>query len=259
MYLWILRILAFIFLIWFIAPIFKKYFNHGNKLGILICLFVLLFYTNTPVFESVKNFCYSYPLLTVLWSIAKCLIYAFILYAVVITLLIVIFSLIKPKKGATAVVLGNRAEKNGPGKLLKGRIDATKRYLDKTPSAVAILSGGKCKKDYIEESECMYKELKKTGIAENRLIKESESRSTYENILFSYRIIEQNGHDKNLAIATDFFHQLRARLVVRKLKINAHVGAVNSRTSFLYIPTYCVREWIALCYELLFRFRPHRQ
>ncbi len=259
MYIWILRILALVFLIWFIAPIFKNYFNHGNKLGILICLFVLLFYTNTPVFEYTRDFCLSYPVLTLLWNVSAWLIYAFILYSVVITLLIIIFSLIKPKKNATAVVLGNRADKNGPSPLLKGRIDATKRYLDSNDTAVAVLSGGKCKKDFIEESECMYKELLSAGIDENRLIKEDKSKSTYENILFSYRIIEQNGHDKNLAIATDFFHQLRARLVVRKLKLSVHVGAVNSRTSFLYIPTYCVREWIALPYELLFRFRPHRQ
>ncbi len=259
MYLLTLRILALVFIIWFIAPIFKKYFNHGNRLGIAICLFILLFYTNTPVFESVKTFCYTSPVLSIVWDIGKWFIYTFIVYAIIITLAMIIASLIKPQKNATAITLGNRANKDGPSELLKGRIDATKRYLDDNKNTVAVLSGGKSKRDYIAEADCMYNELTKNGIDKTRLIVENNSRSTYENILFSYRIIEEQQKEKNLAIATDSFHQLRARLIVRKLGIRTKVGAVNSRTSFLYIPTYYVREWIALPYELLFRFRPHRR
>ncbi len=257
---WFLRIVSIIFLIWFILPIFNKYFNHGNKLGILICLFILLFYTNTPVFNSVKNFCYSFSVLTVIWNILKWLIYAFILYAVIITIAMIIASKIKPKHNATAIVLGNRATKEGPSLLLKGRIDATKAYLDNTNNdCVAVLSGGKCKRDYIEESVCMYSELIKLGADKNRLIIEDKSKSTYENILFSYAIIEDTEKKKNLAIVSDSFHQLRARLIIKKQGIKAHVGAVNARTSFLYIPTYYIREWIALPYEALLRVRPHRQ
>lgn len=259
MYLWTLRILALVLLIWFIAPIFKKYFNHGNRLGIAICLFILLFYTNKPVFESIKSFCFTSPVLSIVWNILKWLIYTFIVYAIIITFAMIIASLIKPQKNATAITLGNRANKDGPSELLKGRIDATKHFLDENKIAVAILSGGKCKHDYIEEAVCMYKELKKEGIDNSRLIIEDKSKSTYENILFSFRIIEEQEKEKNLAIVSDSFHQLRARLIVRKLGIKTNVGAVNAKTSFLYIPTYCVREWIALPYELLFRFRPHRQ
>lgn len=259
MFLWILRAVALLFLIWFILPIFKGYFNAGNKLGILICLFVLLFYTNTPVYEYIRNFCYDYTVLTIMWNIVKYLIYVFFAYATIITTAMIVACLIKPKANSTAITLGIRADKDGPSDLLKGRINATKRYLLKNKSAVAVLSGGKCKRDYMEESLCMYNELTEIGIDSSRLLIEDKSRSTYENILFSNRIIENSNKEKNLAIVTDPFHQLRARFITRKLGIKAHVGAVNARTSFLYIPTYCVREWIGLPYELLFRFRPHRQ
>ena len=259
MYLWILRIVAIIFLFWFIAPIFKKYFNHGNKLGIAICLFVLLFYTNTPLFEYVKSFCYDYKILAFLWNAAKWFIIIFICYALIVTVAIFIASKIKPKKGASIITLGNRATKDGPSELLMGRIIATKEHLNKDSDSIAVLSGGKCRRDYIEESVCMYNTLESMDIDTGRLLLESESRSTYENILFSYRVINENKKNKNLAIATDAFHQLRARLIVRKLGIKAKVGAVNAKTHVLYIPTYYVREWIALPYEVLFRFRPHRQ
>jgi len=259
MILWILRIVALVFLLWFIAPIFKGYFNIGNKMGIILSLWVLLFYTNTPVFEYVKNLCYSYPMLTILWNIAKWLIYAFIFYAVVVTLAMIIASLVKPKSNATAITLGIRAEKDGPSPLLKGRINATKKHLDKNSKYVAVLSGGKTKLDYEHESHCMYRTLTDMGIDKARLYIEDESLSTYENVLFSYRIIEDLQKEKNLAIITDRFHQLRARFIIKKLGITAHVGAVNSRTSFLYIPTYYVREWFGLVFELLFRSQPHRQ
>lgn len=258
MFIWILRIVALLFLIWFIVPIFKGYFNAGNKLGICICLFVLLFYTNTPLFELVKGFCYSYPTLTVLWNICSWLIYAFVAYAVIVTALMIIAAHIRPSAGATAVTLGIRATKDGPSMLLKGRINATKAYLDSDKTAVAVLTGGKCKRDYVEEARCMYSELADMGVDGNRLYIEDKSLSTYENILFAKRIINEHNKEKNLAIITDSFHQLRARLITKKLGIKAFVGAVSSRTSFLYIPTYYVREWIALPYEVLFRFRPHR-
>lgn len=259
MSLWILRILSVIFLVWFIAPIFKNYFNIGNKAGIVMCLYVLLFYTNTPVFEYVRTFCHTSTLLTILWNVLSFCIYAFCAYAVIITLLMLTASCIKPKKGATAITLGNRATKDGPSALLKGRINATYKYLIKNKNAQAVLSGGKTKKDYIEEASCMYNELKKLGIDTDRLIVEDKSLSTYENILFSNGIIKDSDKNKNLAIVTDRFHQLRARFIVKKLGIKSKVGAVNSATPFLYIPTYYVREWFGLPYEVLLRVRPHRQ
>lgn len=258
MILWIARIIALIFLIWFILPIFKGFKNHGSRLGIAICLFILLFLTNTPLFNLTRTFCFKYPLLTFLWKTGKVTLIAFCIYSVVVTILMLTATLIKPKKNATAITLGIRAEKHGPSTLLKGRINATKRYLDNNPDTVAILSGGKCKKDFMHEAQCMYDELVKMGVNSKQLIIENEALSTYENILFSKRIIDNQNKEKNLAIVSDRFHQLRARLIVRKLGIKSHVGAVNSKTAFLYIPTYFVREWIALPYEALFRFRPHR-
>ena len=259
MLIWVLRVVAVIFLIWFIAPMFKNYINHGNKLGVAICLYVLLFYTNTPVFESVRIFCHASTLLTVVWNVLSVLVYIFITYAVVITIAMLIASFIKPKKGATAITLGNRATKDGPSPLLKGRIKATAKYLSENKNTKAVLSGGKTKKDYIEEALCMYNELKKLDVDDDKLIIEDKSLSTYENIFFSNRIISQETQEKNLAIVTDRFHQLRARFIIRKLKIKSHVGAVNSATPFLYIPTFYVREWLGLPYEVLLRVRPHRQ
>ena len=258
MILWTVRIIALIFLIWFILPIFKGFKNHGTRLGIAICLFILLFLTNTPLLNLTRSFCLSNPMLTFIWIAGKVALIAFCAYVVSVTLAMVIASLIKPKKNATAIALGIRAEKHGPSTLLKGRINATKRYLDQNPDTVAILSGGKCKKDFMHEAQCMYDELVKMGVNSKQLIIENEALSTYENILFSKRIIDDQNKEKNLAIVSDRFHQLRARLIVRKLGIKSHVGAVNSKTAFLYIPTYFVREWIALPYEALFRFRPHR-
>ena len=259
MILWILRILSVIFIVWFIAPMFKGFINIGNKAGIVICLYVLLFYTNTPVFQYVRTLCHSSALLTIVWNVVSILIYAFCAYAVTITVLMLTASFIKPKKGATAITLGNRATKDGPSPLLRGRINATHRYLTKNADTTAILSGGKTKKDYTEEAVCMYNELTKHGIDSDRLVIEDKSLSTYENILFSCRIINDTDKNKNLAIVTDRFHQLRARFIVRKLKINSKVGAVNSVTPFLYMPTFYVREWFGLPYEVLLRVRPHRQ
>ena len=66
-------------------------------------------------------------------------------------------------------------------------------------------------------------------------------------------IIEENGLNSDIAVVTDGFHQLRVRIIAAQLGIEGDVGAVNSDTSLMYLPTFAVREWFALPYQILFR------
>lgn len=75
-------------------------------------------------------------------------------------------------------------------------------------------------------------------------------------ILFGLFFVPMTGgiiNTGNIAIVTDGFHQLRVRIIARQLGIKENVGAVNSDTSLLYLPTFTVREWFALPYQVLFR------
>ena len=59
--------------------------------------------------------------------------------------------------------------------------------------------------------------LIKRGISESRIITESRSENTYENIKFSFEILEEMGlSDKNISVVTDAFHQCRASLIAKR-------------------------------------------
>ena len=96
----------------------------------------------------------------------------------------------------------------------------------------------------------MYDVMTTDGIDPERLYIEDKSTTTRENFEFSEKIIEEQKLDPNLAITTDRFHQLRAKIITMQLGIKGEVGAVNSDAPFKYVPTYMVREWFALPYQI---------
>ena len=137
--------------------------------------------------------------------------------------------------------------------ILRGRIDAAKSYLDDSPNANAVLSGGQGSDEIMSEAQCMYNVLTESKIDSSRLYMEDKSTNTTENIRNSMKIIEDNNLNTDITIVTDGFHQLRARIICSQLGIKGNVGAVSSDTRLLYVPTYAVREWFALPFQLLFR------
>ena len=55
-----------------------------------------------------------------------------------------------PPENSTAIVLGAQVKPWGPSVILRGRIDAAKSYLDDSPNANAVLSGGQGSDEIME-------------------------------------------------------------------------------------------------------------
>ena len=99
----------------------------------------------------------------------------------------------------------------------------------------------------------LYNVLTADGISPDRLYLEEQSTNTTENFRNSMKIIEENGLNPNLAVATDRFHQARVRMILWQQGIASDVGALSANTRWDLVPTYVVREWFALPHQLLFR------
>ncbi len=178
----------------------------------------------------------------------------FIVYAVTVSAIMAYAALCPAPSGATAVVLGAQVKPWGPSVNLQQRIDAAEKYLRSNPKSKAVLSGGKGDDEHISEAECMYEELTSSGIPADRLYMDDKSKNTKQNIANSFKIIKDENINESLAIVTDSFHQLRARLIVRKQGIRNPIGAVNAqngKVGIINYPTFFVREWIAIPVELL--------
>lgn len=253
----IITLTAAVFLIWFSAPLIMfGILNPGNILGIIICLFLIFRFGFSPLYNSVKEFFYRNKITKVLWRIATVFVCAFAVYAVVISGLIIGFSLKAPATGSspTAVVLGAEVKPWGASALLQQRIDSAEKYLKANPEASAVLTGGQGSNEPMSEAQCMYESLTEQGISTSRLFLEDKAVNTQENIAFSYRIIRDKKLNKNIAIVTDSYHQFRARIIAMKQGVDGDVSSINTQNNkigLLCYPTMLVREWIAIPVELI--------
>jgi len=138
-----------------------------------------------------------------------------------------------------------------PSGSLNRRVQACYEYLVENENSKAVLSGGQGSNEPMSEAQCMYDILVKKGISKDRLFIEDKSTNTDSNLINSYKIIEKNNLSENIAIATDGYHQLRARIIANRQGKSGKVGAVNAKPIRSVIVTYWVREWFAIPVELL--------
>lgn len=112
------------------------------------------------------------------------------------------------------VVLGAKARHDGPSMSLLERIQTTAVYLQEHPDTVAILSGGQGDDEPVSEARCMYDELVRMGIPEERLIMEDKATSTWENLNFSLDIIQQKTGQRpdTIGVVSSEYHLFRTGL-----------------------------------------------
>lgn len=82
-----------------------------------------------------------------------------------------------------------------------------------------LFSGGTDTEDNANEAKTMKKIAESLGVAPQDILLESASTSTYENLLFSKKILTQN-QLKSILLVTDPFHAPRALLVAKKQGLN---------------------------------------
>lgn len=252
----ITTIIAIMFLIIFILPISSGILNIGNIFGIILCSYLIIWCGFNRQYRKIKEKLCKFKGIKILWKIYNICVVIFTLYLVVVSVFMITSSTIKPKENATAIVLGAKVNPNGASVILKQRIDAVENYLNENPSTYAVVTGGQGPDEPISEAQCMKENLLNNNINDGRVLIEDKATNTYENIKYSYKIIQDNNLEKSLAITTDSYHQFRARLIARKMGIKSEIGAINSNTmsskiATICYPTYFVREWFAIPVEIL--------
>lgn len=115
------------------------------------------------------------------------------------------------------IILGAEVYGYMPCPALKYRLDAAIDYLKKSLQTNVIVSGGQGLDENITEASCMANYLMNAGISKDRIWMEERATSTWENILYSYALIEANPGLYRIGIVTNDFHMLRSLLVARKI------------------------------------------
>ena len=157
----------------------------------------------------------------------------------------------KPEKDQDYIILlGCGLRKDGsPTPLLAGRINRAMEFyraqIEETGKPlVFVTSGGQGPNEIISESASMKAYLIENGIPEEHIRQEDQSSSTYENILFSKRIIENLNPEARVLYSTSNYHVFRSGLMARRVKLPAE--GIGAKTKWYFWPNAAVREFVGL-------------
>lgn len=144
------------------------------------------------------------------------------------------------------IVLGAALHGDKVSPILAKRLDkAAQQYTRWGKDALIITSGGQGKGELVAEAVAMKHYLiDKYNIAANKIITETQSTTTYENMLFSKKIIDKKLGKVRGIFVTNNFHVFRASIYAKKIGLKA-VG-VGARAAFYYVPNAFTREFIGI-------------
>lgn len=234
-----LLIIGIIIIAAFLLTIFEDVFNAGNIAGILGGIYII---SIALLYDRINN-----TLWLVLFSAAV------LGMVITITLMSIIYfkGRTKAEKENVIIVLGCRVKWDKPSLSLIKRVNAAYDFLNKNPNALAILSGGQGSDEAMSEAECMKRLLLEKGIDKSRLILEDKSTTTDENIAFSLKLINSLGLDKNVAVATSEYHQLRASMICKRYGLKA--SPQSSKTKLTILHVFLLREIFGIIKEVIKR------
>lgn len=139
--------------------------------------------------------------------------------------------------------------------LLKRRIDkAVEAYhKSKNPHIKIIASGGQGADEKISEAQAITNYLlEETDVPRDAIILEDQSRTTYENLLFSKELGEKLVAKPQFLFVTNDYHVFRTSTYARKLNMKG--DGLGCRTAGYYIPSAFIREYVALCVKMKWLF-----
>lgn len=143
------------------------------------------------------------------------------------------------------VILGAGLYGDKPSPILQERLDEGLEYLKLHPNTKVIVSGGQGSNELIPEAEAMKNFLLSQGINSDRIIEENKSKSTFQNLEFSQKILEERNANKDeILIVTSDFHLFRAMEIADFLGIKNE--GLPSKTPFYLRVQYMVREFPAM-------------
>lgn len=236
-------------LLWYLWPVSVGIWNIGNILGTALCIFFLLWGLLSPLLKHkaeitghLKTYRTGTRILTVL------LVSGF-LWAGILTAQMYTAANRNPPSNTTAIVLGSQVRGDEPSLDLWARIGAAEKYLKENPQAICIASGGKGKGENRSEAVVIREKLMEQGISAERILLESRSKSTEENLRYSAELLKEHGLSPHVAIVTDEYHQLRASWLAEQKGLTPY--AVSAKSPRIILSAMYTRELLALTATLV--------
>ncbi|MCD1257353.1 YdcF family protein [Paenibacillus athensensis] len=149
-----------------------------------------------------------------------------------------------PEHADVGIVLGASLRHDLPSPGLQERLDLAARLYAEGRYSRLIVSGGLDHNgSKLTEAEGMRNYLQQVGVPADRIELEPEATDTYENLLFSKRIMESRGWSSTI-IVTHSFHGWRSLEIARTLGYEEPALATTD-SQVLFMPYHEARETLA--------------
>lgn len=154
-----------------------------------------------------------------------------------------------------SVVLGE----DEPSSQLTERMEKAAEYLKSHPDTKAVCCGGCFRKEQkVSEAQIIKRYLADSGIDENRILLEDNSKTTYENFEFALKIIEtdsgKSARNTKIGFLTSDYHIFRSGIIAKQSGIK-NIGKISAASKSEKFKRY-LREYFVsydLAYRLLFK------
>ena len=148
------------------------------------------------------------------------------------------------------IILGNKIEGSAPSPLLRDRIEAAAKYMEKHPDVILIATGYQPEGAEISEARCIFNELTARGIDPERILLDDRAATTAENFQYSLELLEKKlGRvPHNIGVLSSEFHLLRAQMIARDYGLEPVTVAAATTDSNAFM-TYFIREIFMVWYD----------
>ncbi|MGY3715066.1 YdcF family protein [Sutcliffiella cohnii] len=166
------------------------------------------------------------------------------IYFIIIHLLISNTAAETPKENADYIlILGARLHGERMSLSLYYRALEALEYVERNPNTIIIASGGQGPGEDITEAEAIKRFMLEHGIEQERIILEDTSTTTYENLMNSYSLIEDD--NKTVVIVSNDFHLFRAKMIAERVGFN-NISTLSAETPKVAKVKLWFREYFAV-------------
>lgn len=129
---------------------------------------------------------------------------------------------------------------------LKNRLDEAAECYRQNNDALIVVSGGQGPQEDITEALAMERYLLSLGIPQEKILKEENATSTYENFLYSKEILDNTlGKNYKVCFVTNEYHVFRAGILAGNAGVANTTHSHSSTAVYTVLPS-CFRECMAV-------------
>lgn len=162
--------------------------------------------------------------------------------------------LTQPEPGDVIIVLGAKLIDSKPSTMLRLRLEEGLRLYRLGYAPTFIVSGARGKDEEITEASAMKQYLINHGVEEEHIFIEDQSFNTYQNLVYSQKIMKQQGLNKAI-IVSNSSHIRRALVLAHNLQMNATASAAPMADNLYLSTKQYLREGAAMASILFLPLR----